>query len=287
MQAVFLLQSLRDVGDQIKRVVVTTGTCCVVAVAWSQTPPPLTVVPPTEHSKTWVGDVLPLGATGPSAVKMHNCLDQYPTKAKGNHIEGTTSLTYQITEDGRVKKVKVAKSSGSSALDKAAVGCVKVWTYEPAKLDNKPIEISWRNDAKWVINTYAAAHSQQVAATTPPSPPSSSPPPVNVITVQRPGAPPVPPRLSSPFKIGRPHTCATDWSPDGLAERAQGTATVKFTITAEGTTSDTTIAESSGFASLDDASVACVSKWRYGPAKNDAGEPVAVPNTAKIQWSIN
>ncbi len=250
----------------MKRVVVTAGICCAAMAAWAQTPPPLIVVPPTEHPLTWVDDVLPQGATRPFAVGLHNCLEQYPDKAKADHIEGITSLTYRIAEDGSVKSVAIAKSSGSDALDKAAVSCVKAWTYGPAMLEGKPIEISWRNDVKWVIATYAAAH--------PPIPAGAVTPP------------PPPPPHSAPFTIGQPHMCMSEYPPDAVVERAQGTVLVRFIITAEGTTTNISVTESSGYTALDDAAVTCVGKWRYGPAKNSAGEPIAVPNAAKIVWSM-
>jgi len=249
--------------------------------AWGQSAP---------AQNSWVDQVLPPGATRPTAAGLHNCLDRYPADAKAAGIEGITSLSYRIADDGSVKNVSVLKSSGNVVLDKAAVACVKGWLYEPATLDEKPIEIPWRNDVKWVIavNPPIAWPPSEVMPSTnaplpaniqPPGPPP--PPPVNTITVQRNVS--SPPPISSPASIGRPHVCLAMYPADAQIEHAQGTVTVGFTITMEGTTGDHHIIKSSGYTALDDAAVACTVSWRYKPAVKD-GQPIAVPWKAEVKW---
>jgi protein TonB len=246
---------------------------CLSTFAGAQTPPPL---PPA----SWVDEVLPPGATKPHAVGRHNCLDQYPAAAKDNNIEGTTSLSYRIGEDGSVKQITIRASSGNATLDDAAVTCVKSWQYTPAVLDEKPIEIAWRNDVKWVI----AVSPPQMPYVPPSAIPPPPPPPVNTITTQKPGSPPPP--NSVPASVGKPHFCMQDYPPDAVAELAEGRVTVKFKITVEGVTTNHQIVESSGYATLDDAALACTSRWRYKPAIKD-GKPIEVPWKAQVLWMFH
>jgi protein TonB len=240
---------------------------CLSTAASAQTPPP---------PVSWVDEVLPPGATKPHAIGRHNCLDQYPVAAKNSAIEGTTSLSYRIGEDGSVKSVTIRASSGNAMLDNAAVACVKSWQYTPAVLDQKPVEIAWRNDVKWVI-AISPPHQPYV-----PPPPGAvpPPPPFNTITTQKPGSPPP---IAAPASIGKPHFCMQDYPPDATAELAEGRVTVKFKITVDGATANQQIVESSGYASLDNAALACTSRWRYKPAIKD-GQPIEVPWKAQVLW---
>lgn len=236
-------------------------------------------------AKSWIDDVLPPGASKPLAIGTHNCLDQYPADAKAVHVEGITSLSYRIAEDGSVKQITIRTSSGNATLDKAAIGCVKAWTYTPAMLDGKPIDIAWRNDVKWVITTnpliaWPPAPSQPMLVNAAPPPP----PPVNLITTQAQAA--NPPPIASPASMGKPHVCLAMYPPDAVAERAQGTVTVQFSITTEGTTHGNRVVRSSGYAALDDAAVACTCDWRYKPAMKD-GQPVEVPWKAEVRWLMH
>lgn len=113
---------------------------------------------------------------------------------------------------------------------------------------------------------------------------TDAPPPVNTITTQ--SQVKTAPKLSAPFTIGRPHQCMDQYPPISQRLGEHGTTIVAFTITAEGTVENAHVQTSSGSDRLDSAAVSCVSRWRYGPAKNDAGQPMAVPNAAKIQWDL-
>lgn len=114
---------------------------------------------------------------------------------------------------------------------------------------------------------------------------TEAPPPVNTITTQSKVATP-PPKLSAPFTIGRPHQCMDQYPPISVRLGETGVTTLGFTITAEGNTENVHIVESSGSERLDNAAVKCVQRWRYGPAKNDAGQPMPVSNRAKVQWNL-
>ncbi len=274
----------------MKHLAILAASISVAVAAWAQTPPPLLLPPP---APSWVNDVVPAGAIKPVAQGPHNCLSAYPAKEQAAHVEGITSLGYRIGEDGSVKAVMIMKSSGNAALDKAAVACVKGWYYQPAILDQKPIEIAWRNDVKWAIGAHpilefpAPEPILPRMAPPPPLPPPGSPPVVNTTTTLLANHPSVPPPVNAlPGSVGRPHICLHDYPPDAVAEHAQGTTTIGFTITVEGHTENIHVVASSGYAALDDAAVDCSRTWRYKPALKDS-QPVAVPWKAEVRWLMH
>jgi len=57
---------------------------------------------------------------------------QYPQECQDEGVEGTVSLLVEVLDSGSVGKVKVARSSGDSRLDAAAVSAVRRWRYQPA-----------------------------------------------------------------------------------------------------------------------------------------------------------
>lgn len=55
---------------------------------------------------------------------------QYPASAKREGIEGVTKVRINVDTGGNVTNVQVARSSGNSALDEAALKAVKRWKFE-------------------------------------------------------------------------------------------------------------------------------------------------------------
>jgi len=64
-----------------------------------------------------------------------------------------------------------------------------------------------------------------------------------------------------------------------------GRVKVRFTVDENGNVSDPKIADSSGFATLDAASLAAVRSWRYNPVRRD-GRAVAVQIAAQLRWAL-
>ncbi len=54
--------------------------------------------------------------------------------------EGTVGVRALVQADGAVAKVEVTASSGSSALDRAALEAVRRWQFVPATSDGAPID---------------------------------------------------------------------------------------------------------------------------------------------------
>jgi TonB family protein len=68
---------------------------------------------------------------------------------------------------------------------------------------------------------------------------------------------------------------------------AQGTTRISATITSSGQVNSARVSGSSGHSALDSSALAAVKKWRFQPAKNALGQPIAhqlvIPVTFRIQ----
>jgi TonB family protein len=69
---------------------------------------------------------------------MHRIAPLYPAQARQLRLEGTVVLTATVSEDGKVRDVKVV--DGSPILAQSAVEAVKHWQYKPFELDGKPVK---------------------------------------------------------------------------------------------------------------------------------------------------
>jgi protein TonB len=67
---------------------------------------------------------------------------RYPLIARRNGVEGTVRLKVLVTRDGRAAHVQLEQSSGSSALDSAALEAVRNWQFAPARRGQDTVE-SW------------------------------------------------------------------------------------------------------------------------------------------------
>ncbi len=90
--------------------------------------------PPVAHSQPVI--------TG-AAVDPHHPLTQppYPMTAIRNNEEGSVALEVLVGVDGRVHDARIARSSGSDRLDKAAIAEARSrWQLRPATRDGVPFE---------------------------------------------------------------------------------------------------------------------------------------------------
>lgn len=77
---------------------------------------------------------------------------EYPASSIRNTEEGTVNLAMLIGPDGRVLESKVEKSSGSRALDKAAIQGLSLCKFKPGSIDGVP-EKSWAKlQYVWTLN---------------------------------------------------------------------------------------------------------------------------------------
>jgi protein TonB len=85
---------------------------------------------------------VPTTAASFDAAYLRNEPPRYPLVARRNGIEGRVNLKVVVTRDGRAAQVQVHESSGSSALDSAAIEAVRKWQFVPARRGQDTIESS-------------------------------------------------------------------------------------------------------------------------------------------------
>ncbi|GAA5008474.1 energy transducer TonB [Pseudoluteimonas lycopersici] len=66
----------------------------------------------------------------------------YPVAALRNGESGTVMLRVTVGADGVPYGIAVARSSGSRTLDRAAMGAVKSWRFNPAMHNGQPVPAS-------------------------------------------------------------------------------------------------------------------------------------------------
>jgi len=64
----------------------------------------------------------------------------YPLRARRDGIEGTVMLKVMVTASGAPGRVEIEKSSGSAALDHAALDAVKAWRFVPARRGEQAVD---------------------------------------------------------------------------------------------------------------------------------------------------
>jgi protein TonB len=84
----------------------------------------------------------PGGALGEARVAYGvNPLPPYPAAARRMGMEGVVRLEVIVAPDGRVREVRVLRSSGHAMLDEAAVSTVRrQWRFVPARREGVPVE---------------------------------------------------------------------------------------------------------------------------------------------------
>jgi len=74
-------------------------------------------------------------AEGRRPFAIHFPRPPYPEDAKKKHQEGTMLLEVRVRADGGVGAVDVVRSTGHSALDRAAMHTLKKWRFKPGCAD--------------------------------------------------------------------------------------------------------------------------------------------------------
>ncbi len=72
-------------------------------------------------------------------VKVRGSAPVYPTIAKQTRVQGVVILEATIGTEGKVKDVKVVRSS--KVFDDAAVSAVRTWEYKPTMVDGQPVQV--------------------------------------------------------------------------------------------------------------------------------------------------
>jgi len=107
-----------------------------------QTPPQATNHSTPAHS-----------TTSPTIDTHYPCAaPNYPASARRNGEQGTVLLSFLINETGQVENSKVLQSSGSSALDTAALNALSQCHFKPATEDGHAIAIRVTIPYVWRLN---------------------------------------------------------------------------------------------------------------------------------------
>ncbi len=70
---------------------------------------------------------------------LHNPAPDYPESAIERGLEGTVLLRVTVNSAGKATEVQIYQSSGTSALDDAALRTVRRWSFVPAKRGNEAV----------------------------------------------------------------------------------------------------------------------------------------------------
>ena len=105
------------------------------------------VAPPSTASPApMTAPVAPAAATAPvfvpatRASSTRNPKPEYPMIAKRRGWQGTVLLEVEVGENGSPRAVKVLESSGRALLDQSALRAVRLWLFNPATRDGKPVD---------------------------------------------------------------------------------------------------------------------------------------------------
>ena len=193
---------------------------------------------------------------------------KYPAEAYKNDIQGRVILQFTIAKDGKVKNVKVLRSSGSQLLDDEAVRVVSMspeWT--PGKVKDKPVD---------VVFTFPVVFKLEGEET------EAAGEPVSFAEVEQ----------KPSFQSGDANAF-TKWvfgqlkyPEEAIKQQVEGRVTLQFTIAKDGKVKDINVARSSGSQILDDEAVRIVSmspQWEPGKHK---GELVDVRFTFPLVFKL-
>ncbi|MFA6955701.1 MAG: energy transducer TonB [Thermoanaerobaculia bacterium] len=92
------------------------------------------------RAKAATGEPLRVGGLVKAPVIIERVEIAYPKRAREVGIQGVVIVEAVIGRDGRVKSVRVLKTL-PLGLEEAAVAAVKQWTFKPATLEGKPVDV--------------------------------------------------------------------------------------------------------------------------------------------------
>lgn len=191
------------------------------------------------------GQMSPPPGALPSLVFMPDPADHYPSASIGAGEEGRVRLRLCYDDRGRVTSSSVAGSSGFARLDEAAMQMGHRFEFQPGLADGIPQGSCIMQTVRFSVlgNEAAATPGGQVPAQTP-APDATA--------------------TEHPRVLHRPDL-VTHYPADSLASGEAGTVRIRICYSEQGRVTESTVAESSGFARLDAAAVRLGSMYRVRP----------------------
>ena len=177
----------------------------------------------------------------------------YPAKARQLNEQGVVTVLFTIAENGTVNDPVVVQSSGFADLDAAGLEAARTWRYRPATKNGKPFAARMQTRIKFELT---AANS---------APPDSA---------------------SANLPYDEVKMSIADYPQDAVDAKQEGRVAVLVIIGEEGNVASATIARSSGFQSLDQASLAMAnSRWHFTAAMRD-GNPMKSASYLIFNWRL-
>lgn len=78
---------------------------------------------------------------------------RYPHESRRKREQGTVELMVIVGTDGRVDAISVARSSGSSRLDEAALKAVRGWRWQPVRRDGQAVKVRGIVEIPFLLTT--------------------------------------------------------------------------------------------------------------------------------------
>lgn len=82
----------------------------------------------------------------------------YPESARRAGHEGLAKLLVTVDIYGAASGVRIVQSSGSAALDEAAVSAVEDWTFRPGSVNGQPVETSVEVPIRFSLSSEGSNH---------------------------------------------------------------------------------------------------------------------------------
>ncbi len=204
-------------------------------------------------------------------------LAQYPPELRRAGTSGVTGVWAFVDECGRVRVTRVRASSGTPALDSAAVRAVATFRFSPAWQGRFPTPV-WIQLPVVFGNVRVPPMARGPRADT-----LRVPPPVRTDALLR---FPAPPGFTGPTLRNESEIAGRLW--DGYApyqaEGVRGTTTLALRLDPAGRVTTAAIARSSGYTELDELALAIGRAMAFFPAVDDHGRYSSVTTTVPIRF---
>jgi len=144
-----VVQKIRDTAQDLEAKVLTDENNETSSTAEKPTaiPPaptkPITSDVPTSLSPLPRSGPEPAAAPSKQAVPLYlnNPPPEYPPAARRRGYEGTVMMEVFVDREGKVRDLRLVQSSGHAMLDRAAMGAVKGWRFEPASQGEEKVDM--------------------------------------------------------------------------------------------------------------------------------------------------
>ena len=87
----------------------------------------------------------------PASFDPKNCKAEYPKTSLMNEEQGAVTMSFLVSQDGKVVESKVEKSSGFKNLDKAAIKAISACKFKPGTKDGAVAQTWTKVDYVWSL----------------------------------------------------------------------------------------------------------------------------------------